>query len=91
MCSLTCGKGLSLHERMQNSVLPGPDKHLRPHSPKTTAIFEAFTATYEKICCCMIFQSTTTIKKQKKHNVWEGILPFFFLLSIFEVNITQII
>jgi hypothetical protein len=25
-------------------VLPGPEKHSRPHSPKTTAIFEAFTA-----------------------------------------------
>jgi len=46
-------------------VLPGPDKHSRPHSPKTTAIFKAFTATYQKICCCMIFQSTTTIKNKK--------------------------
>ena len=27
------------------SVLPGPDKHSRPQLPKTTAIFEAFTAT----------------------------------------------
>ncbi len=32
------------------TVLPGPDKHSRPHAPKTTAIFEAFTATYQKIC-----------------------------------------
>jgi hypothetical protein len=30
------------------NVLPGPDKHSQPHSPKTTAIFEAFTVTYEK-------------------------------------------
>ncbi len=48
-----------------NAVLPGPDKHSRLHSPKTTAIFEAFTATYKKICCCMLFQSTTT-KRNKK-------------------------
>jgi hypothetical protein len=41
------------------SVLPGPDKH----SPKTTAIFEAFTVTSQKICWCMIFQRTKTIKK----------------------------
>ncbi len=34
------------------SVLLGSDKHSRPHSPKTTAIFKAFTATYKKICCC---------------------------------------
>jgi hypothetical protein len=71
------------------SVLPGPDKHSRPHSPKTTAIFEAFTATYQQICCCMIFQSTTTITK--KHNVWGGIWSFFlFLLCIFGLNIKQI-
>ncbi len=31
-----------------HAVLPGPDKHSRPHSPKTTAIFKAFTATYKK-------------------------------------------
>ncbi len=55
------------------SVLPGPDKHSRPPSPKTTGIFEAFTAIYQKICRCMIFQSTTTIKNLKKHNV----LSFF--------------
>jgi hypothetical protein len=30
------------------AVLPGPDKHSWPHSPKTTAILEAFTATYQK-------------------------------------------
>ena len=47
------------------SVLPGPDKHSRPHPPKTTAIFEAFTATNKKICCCMIFQITTTTKSKK--------------------------
>jgi hypothetical protein len=55
-------------------VLPGLDKHSRPHLPKTTAIFEAFMATYQKICRCMIFQSTTTIKK---HKAWGGILLFF--------------
>ncbi len=44
------------------SVLPGSDKHSRPHSLKSTATFGAFTATYQKICTCMIFQSTTTIK-----------------------------
>jgi hypothetical protein len=47
------------------AVLPGPDKHSRPHPPKTTAIFEAFTATNQKICCCMIFQITTTTKSKK--------------------------
>ncbi len=26
-------------------MLPGPDKHSRPHSPKTKVIFEVFTAT----------------------------------------------
>ena len=44
------------------SVLPGSDKHSRPHSAKTTAIFEAFTVTSQKICWYMIFQSTKTIK-----------------------------
>jgi hypothetical protein len=29
-------------------VLPGPEKHSRTHSPKTTAILEAFTATFKK-------------------------------------------
>ncbi len=49
-------------------------KQSRPHSPKTTAIFEAFTVTCQKICCCMIFQSTTTIKnKNKTKNVWGEI------------------
>jgi hypothetical protein len=50
---------------MYTAVLPGPDKHSRPHPPKTTAIFEAFTATNQKICCCMIFQITTTTKSKK--------------------------
>ncbi len=60
-------KETCLSSKLQNtdSVLPGPDKHSRPHSPKTTAIFKAFTATYQKICCCMIFQSTATIKNKK--------------------------
>ncbi len=79
--------------RCQNqkpSQLPGPEKHSRPHLPKTMAIFEAFTATYQKICPCMIFQSTTTIK-DKKHHLCGGILSFLlFLLSIFGLNITQI-
>jgi hypothetical protein len=52
-------------------LLPGLDKHLQPHSPKTTAIFEAFTATYQKIYCCKAQQT-------KKHNVWGGILSFFY-------------
>jgi hypothetical protein len=30
------------------AALPGPEKHSRPHSPKTTVIFEAFSATYQK-------------------------------------------
>jgi hypothetical protein len=30
------------------AVLPGADKHSRPHSQKITAIFEAFTALYLK-------------------------------------------
>jgi hypothetical protein len=29
-------------------VLLGPDKHSRSNSPQTTAIFEAFAATYQK-------------------------------------------
>jgi hypothetical protein len=62
-------------------MLPGPDKHSWPPLPKTTAIFEAFTATYQKICCCMIFQSI--IIKNKKHNVWGGILSFFYFCSPF--------
>jgi hypothetical protein len=72
-------------------VLSGPDKHSRPHFPKTTAIFKAYTATYQKIFRCMIFQSTTSVKNRKKHNVWGGILSFFlFLLSISGLNRTKI-
>ncbi len=39
------------------AVLPGPDKHSQPHSPKTTAIFEDFTATYQKICAAWYFKA----------------------------------
>jgi hypothetical protein len=66
-------------------VLPGPDKHSRPHSTKTTAIFEAFTATDKKIFCCMIFQSTTTIKNNK-HIVWGRILSFLYFCSPFWIK-----
>jgi hypothetical protein len=59
-------------------LLPCLDKHLWPHSPKTTVIFEAFTATYQKISCCMIFQSTTTMKNEKNLMFGEG---FIFFIS----------
>jgi hypothetical protein len=70
-------------------LLPGPDKHLWPHSPKTTVIFKAFTATYQKISCCMIFQSTTTIKNEKNLMFGERFL-FFISGLILGLNITQI-
>jgi hypothetical protein len=63
-------------------VLPVPEKLSRPHSIKTTAIFEAFTATYPKICRCMIFQSTTTTTT-KNIKFGEGFIIFLFLLPIF--------
>jgi hypothetical protein len=53
--------GRRLHGCIDRTLLPGPDKHSRPHSPKTAAIFEAFMATYQKICPCMIFLNTLTI------------------------------
>jgi hypothetical protein len=86
-------------------VLPGPDKHSRPHLPKTTAIFEAFTATFaknhghfrsfhghlSKNLPLHGISKHNNNKKPKKHNVWGGILSFFlFLLSISALNITQI-
>ncbi len=77
---LTC-LGRKSNTCFRGAVLPSPDKHSRPHSPKTRAIFEAFTATYQQISCCMIFQSTTI--KNKKHNVWGGILSFFYFCSPF--------
>ncbi len=52
-------------------MLPGPDKHSQQHSPKTMAIFEAFTATYQNICC------TTTIKKLKNICLWRDFVIFF--------------
>ena len=64
---------------LQPAVLPGPDNPSRPHSPKTTAILELFTATYQKYFGCMIYQSTTAIK----HNVREGIMKFFYFWSLF--------
>jgi hypothetical protein len=64
--------------------------HCHIHQKPRQFNFRSFTATYQKICCCMIFQSPATIRN-KKHNVWEGILSFlFFLLSIFGLNITKI-
>ncbi len=72
------------------AVLPGPDKHSRPHLPKTTAIFKAYTATYKKFCHCIIFPSTTTIKNQENIMFEEGFCHFLFLPSIFGLNITQI-
>jgi hypothetical protein len=66
--------------------LPGPDKHSRPHLPKTTAIFEDYTATYQKFCQCIIFQSTTTIINQNLM-FGEGFCYFLLLLSIFGFNI----
>ncbi len=65
-----------------SAVLPGPDKHSRPHSSKTTAIFEAFTATYKKFAATWYFKAPITIKN-KKHNVWEGIFSFFYFCSPF--------
>jgi hypothetical protein len=49
---------------MYTPVLPGPDKHSRPHPPKSAPIFEAFKAIYQKSCPCIIFQNTTTILKK---------------------------
>jgi len=47
---------------VQTVVLPGPEKHLRPHPAKITAIFLKLSRSpIKKICRCMIFQSTTTI------------------------------
>jgi hypothetical protein len=60
-------------------VLPAPDKHSRPHSPKTTAIFEAFTATFPKNLLLHDISKHNNNKKQnKKHNVWGGIFNFFY-------------
>ncbi len=39
--------------------------------------------TSQKICPCMIFQSTTTIKK---HKVWGGILLFFICAHHFGIK-----
>jgi hypothetical protein len=39
------------------TVLPVPEKHSRPHWPKTTAIFEAFTATCQKFAAAWYFKA----------------------------------
>jgi hypothetical protein len=63
---LTFNNNISLR---QTPVLPGPDKHSRPHSPKTTAIFEPI--------------SKHNDNKKQKNNVWGGILSFFYFCSPF--------
>ena len=61
------------------SVLPGPVKHSRPHSPKTTAIFEAFTVTWgpsiKKFAAAWYFKA----QKIKTKNIifGEGFCNFF--------------
>ncbi len=66
----------------QAAVLPDSDKHTRPHSPKTTAIFEAFTATYQNLLLHDILKHNNN-KKQKNIMFGEGFCHFLFLLSIF--------
>jgi ATP-binding cassette subfamily B (MDR/TAP) protein 1 len=57
---------------------------------KPRGLFRSFHGyTYQKICCFMIFQSTTTIKKHKNIMFGEGFCNLF-LFSIFGLNITQI-
>jgi hypothetical protein len=89
VCDQWLGKGGGELPRVDSSgyrPVPGTDKHSRPHLPKTTAIFEAFMPTYQKICPCMIFQSTTTIKKQKTQCLGRDFVIFLFLLSIFGLH-----
>ncbi len=42
---------------------------------------------FKKFCRCLIFQSTTTIKNQKRHNVWGRILSFFISALHFGINL----
>jgi hypothetical protein len=60
------------------AVLPGPDKHSRSHSPKTTAIFEALTATYLKNLRLHDISKHNNNKKQKNIMFREGFCYFFF-------------
>ncbi len=61
------------------TVLPGPDKHSRPHPAKITAIFlELSRSPIKKICRCMIFQSTTTIKNKKTSCLGRDFVSFYF-------------
>ena len=72
-----------LLQRNCGAVLPVPDKHSRPHLPKTTAIFKAYTATCQKFCHCIILQRTTTIKNQENIMFGEGFCNFFYFCSPF--------
>ncbi len=59
------------------TVLPGPDKHSRPHSPKTTELFEAFTATYQRICHLATLEgpakSSSGASAQRKMTCWNSL------------------
>jgi hypothetical protein len=59
-------------------VFPGPEKLSRPHSIKTTAIFEAFTANYPKFAAAWYFKAQQQ-QKTNKHKIWGGI--FFYFIS----------
>ncbi len=65
------------------SVLPGPDKHLRPHSPKTTAIFKAVTATISKNFLQHDSSKHNNNKKPKEIMFGKGFCHFFYLCSSF--------
>jgi hypothetical protein len=66
------------------AVLPGPDKLSRPHSPKTTAIFEAFLATYiPKNLLLHDISKHNDNKKQKNIIFGEGFCSFFSFCSPF--------
>ncbi len=81
---LMCPLGIIVNRPPCCQVLTSIHGHIRQKPP---AIFEAFTATYQKICCCMIFQSPKTMKKTtKKHSVWEGILSFFYSVLHFWIK-----
>jgi hypothetical protein len=58
------------------ALLPGPDKHSRPHSPKTTAIVEAFTATYLKNLLLHDISKHNNNKKHKNIMFGEGFSHF---------------
>jgi hypothetical protein len=74
-------------------VLPGPDKHSRPHLPKDhDGHFQSFHGhLYKNLLLHDITKQNINKKPKKKHKcLGRDFVIYLFLLSIFGLNNTQI-